>query len=113
MDFTKFTSLMPSSKLFFCRSDLFRDPFEGSYPKASLLIRREVCKDILEEPMSSQFSTFTRYLKKWTFISCWHANEFESAAMWDLYAKTNEAVAIETSYAKLQHALQARLFSAA
>ena len=36
MDFTKFVSLISSKSVFFCRSDLFEDPFEGSYSKANL-----------------------------------------------------------------------------
>jgi hypothetical protein len=110
MDFTKFVSLISSSKLFFCRADRFKDPFEGSYPKANLLMRPEVYEGTIAEAMLPQLSAHYSYLREWTFISCWHANEFESAAMWDLYGKTNQAVAIETSYAKLQHVLPEEAF---
>ena len=37
MDFTKFVSLIATKKLFFCRSDRFDDPFEGSYSKANVV----------------------------------------------------------------------------
>lgn len=113
MDFTKFVSLVSSNGLFFCRSDLFQDPYEGSYSKANISLRPQVYKEIPEdqrESMINQMSSFSRGLREWTYISCWHANEFESAAMWDLYAKTNEAVAIETSYDKLRNVLPERVF---
>lgn len=32
-------------------------------------------------------------------------NEYESAAMWKLYSKTNESIAIETTYCKLKNVL--------
>lgn len=35
------------------------------------------------------------------YINCWHLNEFESAAMWKLYAQTREAMAIKTTYYRL------------
>ena len=58
----------------------------------------------------NHMSSLSRRVREWTYISCWHANEYESAAMWDLYAKTNEAVAIETSYDKLRNVLPERVF---
>lgn len=108
MDFTKFVSLLDTSSLFFCRADLFRDPFEGSYSQANLALRPQIYKDLTPEQfnrMIEQQTRFAKWIREWTHISCWHANEFESAAMWDLYAKTDEAVAVETSYARLAQAL--------
>lgn len=113
MDFTKFVSLISSKSLFFCRADLFKDPFEGSYSKANVALRPHVYKDMPSEQlgkMMEQMSSFAKWVREWTYISCWHANEYESAAMWDLYAKTNEAVAIETTYRKLKSVLPDKAF---
>ncbi|MFC6672290.1 hypothetical protein [Marinobacterium aestuariivivens] len=104
MDFTKFVSLISSGNIFFSRSDLFKDPFEGSYSKANIALRPHLYKDMPSdqfEKMTIQLTTFSKWVREWTYISCWHANNYESAAMWDLYAKTNESVAIETTYKKL------------
>lgn len=49
-----------------------------------------------------QVYNFNKYVRKHTYISCWHANEFESAAMWDLYSKNDASVAIETTYAEIK-----------
>ena len=108
MDFTKFVSLLDSSSLFFCRADLVRDPFEGSYSQANTLLRPHIYKNITQDQlfhMLEQQTHFSKWIREWTYISCWHANEFESAAMWDIYARTDEAVAIETTYGKLAGAL--------
>jgi hypothetical protein len=113
MDFTKFVSLASSGSLFFCRADLFKDPFEGSYSKANVALRPQVYKDMSKEQlgkMMAQMAGFAKWIREWTYINCWHANEYESAAMWDLYAKTNEAVAIETTYQKLKKVLPEKAF---
>lgn len=113
MDFTKFVSLIDSSALFFCRADLFRDPFEGSYPEANLRMRPQVYSDMTPEDRSKMFeqiASSAKTLREWTYISCWHANDFESAAMWDLYAQSDAAVAIETTYGRLAAALPEDVF---
>jgi hypothetical protein len=112
-DFTKFVSLIASKKLFFRRSDLLDDPFEGSYSKANVALRPHVYKDIPKDKldsMLSQMSNFSKWVREWTYINCWHANEHESAAMWKLYAQTNESVAIETDYQTLADTLPDNVF---
>lgn len=42
----------------------------------------------------------------WTYISCWHMNDHESAAMWKLYAASNQAIAIQSTFKRLQQCLQ-------
>jgi hypothetical protein len=39
------------------------------------------------------------------FINCWHANEHESAAMWKLYLKSDEGIAIQSTYRKLKKSI--------
>lgn len=39
---------------------------------------------------------------KYIAINCWHMNEHESAAMWKLYLKSNEGIAVQSSYNKLR-----------
>jgi hypothetical protein len=104
MDFTKFVALISSGQLFHCRSDKFRDPYEGSYPirnrESDEIIFSRIPSEYRENAIQ-QFYGFSEWTRQWTYISCWHVNEFESAAMWDLYAKTEEAIAIETTYEHL------------
>jgi hypothetical protein len=38
-------------------------------------------------------------------VSCWHINEGESAAMWQLYAAAGKGIAIESTRARLEGAL--------
>jgi hypothetical protein len=57
---------------------------------------------------SDPMSFAVRGLAKYTYVSCWHMNEHESAAMWKLYAKTSEAIAIRSTYLQLFESLPAR-----
>lgn len=46
---------------------------------------------------------FLRYQLSWTAVNCWHENDQESAAMWQLYLASNEGVAIETSFKRMSN----------
>ena len=105
LDFTKFMDLLESESIFFTRADKFEDKFEGSYSKLNRKIGREVYKDMTDEQyrtMINQVSFFSRNMIRYTFINCWHMNNYESEAMWKLYSKSNEAVAIQTTYRRLK-----------
>lgn len=108
MDFTKFMSLITHQKLFACRSDLFDDPYEGTYPRRIIKFINEN-QENENDKKSSEYArlmyNFNKNIRRHTYISCWHANDFESAAMWDLYSKNDASVAIETTYADLRSAL--------
>jgi hypothetical protein len=55
----------------------------------------------LPATFEDQLVRFARAARRWTFVNCWHANEHESAAMWKLYAKSEEAIAIQTTFKRL------------
>jgi len=44
-------------------------------------------------------------MRQFTYINCWYISDHESAAMWNLYAQTKEAIAIQTTYEKLHLAM--------
>ena len=113
MDFTKFVFLISTKSLFFCRAGLLGDPFEGSYSKANVKLRPYVYKDLEQDQfikMANQMPNFAKWIREWTYVNCWHANEYESAAMWDLYGKTNHAVAIVTDYKTLKAVLPEKVY---
>lgn len=113
MDFTKFVSLLESDSLFFSRADCFEDVFEGSVPKGNVINRGILYGQIPEEQRQSAISQmveFRKRIRSHTYINCWHMNNHESAAMWRLYAATNEAVAICTKYSTLASILDDDVF---
>ncbi|ABB56793.1 hypothetical protein [Synechococcus elongatus] len=107
MDFTKFISLLETQKLFFARLDQFEDPYEGTWSNAGIqVLRNQVQIGAFSNNAAEQLINFQDIQRKIMFISCWHANEFESAAMWKLYLNSNEGVAIKTDYNTLAISLE-------
>ena len=45
---------------------------------------------------------YTKDFRRQTAISCWHENQYESAAMWQLYNPSNDGIAIQTTFGKLK-----------
>lgn len=111
MDFTKLVSLIDSRRLYFTRADKFDDPFEGSWPKINVAAR-EIVPDEIKPEVRDKFLESMRNMgetnKHWPryiAINCWHMNDHESAAMWKLYLKSNEGIAIQSTYARLKKSL--------
>ena len=105
LDFTKFVDVLERRALFFSRADLLGDPFEGSLTAANHEWLVRICADmkIGLEPVE-QRRALLRRMRSCAFVSCWHENQHESAAMWRLYARSNEAVAIRTTFGRLRAA---------
>lgn len=105
MDFTKFISLIETNNLYFTRADKFNDPFEGSWPKNSVINRNKLIAGTSEEDRRMHAKEYSRSMKSLRLhyaINCWHENESESAAMWKLYLKSDEGIAIQSTYDRLK-----------
>jgi hypothetical protein len=122
MDLSKFLSLLEEQCLFFARTDSFDDPYEYAVPhqsqtawnnmweeesNASLgsIDESELEKiDRLEARVKSNKDSLPKmmeFLRKTMFASCWHINQYESNAMWKLYLKSGEGIAIQTTVGRL------------
>jgi len=60
---------------------------------------------MLSEKNLKDISDIQRNLRKNTVMNCWHINEYESAAMWRLYLKSDEGVAIQSTFKRLKDSL--------
>jgi hypothetical protein len=109
MDFTKFVSMLENGGLYFSRAHKLGDPFEGSLPVEELNHRTTY---FLQGNMQhvDMILAHARAHRRRVLVSCWHMNQHESAAMWKLYAKSNEAIAVCSSYRKLRDSLDASCF---
>jgi hypothetical protein len=99
MDFAKFVSMLKTSALFFCLAENFDDEFEGSFTFANLERRKLRDYDVSNE------TEFNRSMKSEFSLNCWHMNDGESAAMWDIYSAGDKAIAITSTYGRLRAAL--------
>jgi hypothetical protein len=95
MTFTKFLSLLERRALFFCRSDKLGDPFEGSYPKNNIKNRPN---DAFKPVLSNVF----KEIRKFILLNCWNLSACESAALWRLYAKDANGIAVQTTFERLK-----------
>jgi len=88
--------------------DKLGDPFEGSLPSTegqdyldqyNWLIREY--KTINPIPNSETPYTMPYYLRKNSYVCSFHVSSFESAALWSLYTKAKQGVAIQSTYKRL------------
>ena len=94
LSFNRYVSFL-SDGLFLSNAKLFEDPWEG-----------QVYFRITAPPDEQKnLAAFVADRKKFIYISCWHAAEEESYAMWKIYGK-EDAVAIHTNGQKLKTLLQ-------
>lgn len=99
----KYLKMLQDNYLFLAKLSSIDDPFEGSFPKThpeSVKHFKEKFK--IPENVAVSYENILNTVKDYTFINCWHINDYESAAMWSLYSKTNESVAIQSTFLKLQ-----------
>lgn len=110
LSFEKFRSLLIDKGLFFfCRLDKFSDPYEGSVPRREVEFRVNEARKYAArynlkfsiEKDDKPIADVHRRSKRTTIVNCWHINQNESDAMWQLYLKDNEGVAIQTNLSSL------------
>lgn len=104
MDFTKFAAMLVKEGLYLARLDQLGDAYEGWIPKSP--------KKHYDGFFGAKYMERDRELKKQSpefrelfYVSCWHANDEESDAMWKLYTKGNERIAICTTRCNLEDSL--------
>jgi len=110
VDLHKLISLLTEKRMFFCRADKYADPFECSTPLREFRYRQKVSMERSKnDPVEAtkqveNMSSFFQRVKQATVINCWHINTNESDAMWRIYLKTNEGVAIQSNIARIKNA---------
>jgi hypothetical protein len=97
----RFLETLRTGELYFASARQFEDPFEGALAVQSHDWPVDPRYDDLEG-MEGAFEQLRRLTK----ISSWHRADYESDAMWKLYASQRKGVAIRTSVGRLGDALQ-------
>lgn len=101
MDFSKYVDLLTTSNLHFTRADKLEDPYDCS----AMQFFGEPYKQLSSanphvNERTRQVNTFGRLF---VYLSCWHMNDVESAALWRLYSKNKyETIAIQTTFGKFE-----------
>ncbi len=97
----RFVESVQSRALHFPSARQFEDPFEG----AVAVLPHEWPIDPHYGELENVDKAFEQ-LRRLTKISCWHCADYESDAMWRLYAGSRKGVAVRTTAARLQAGLQ-------
>jgi hypothetical protein len=118
MDFTKFVAMLEEQALYFPNlTSLIDDPLEGfvTRPTVENLYKglnrtdseksEKGCNDV---KLTLDLMKLSRY---WIYVSSWHMGEHESVAMWKLYLKSGEGVAIQSTVGKLIESLKKVTFN--
>ena len=100
LDLSKFLDLLLSQKMFMSRSDKFEDQYEGTFSEPTF---EEIKKIAANNP---EFLDYYKSHREKVAISSWHTNEYESFAMWQIFTKNQEGLAIQSTIGRLKDALQ-------
>jgi hypothetical protein len=111
MDFAKFVAMLEAKALYFSSLLKLNDPYEGSFPTshweafaASLATKKDHPAYIIPGILDRQ-KRLGRLMRAMSYVNCWHANAGESAAMWDIYQKSGEGIAVRSTLEKLRESL--------
>ena len=100
LDFAKFVSMLDNRTLFFARADKLGDPFEGSYSKLNIKLRKET-HDKIPEQKWKELSAIHEKLKRFVLINCWSMGDCESDILWKYYLKSEYGVAVQSTFKRL------------
>jgi hypothetical protein len=111
MSFAEFVSLLQKKAVYFSVLSEFEDKFEGSITQVDLEERvslSEYLNAIFPQSgvnLTAKERKLRRQLRSLVCVSCWHKNEFESVAMWKMYLRNNEGVALQSTFKLLTECL--------
>ena len=107
MTLDKLLQLLTSSCLWFARSDNFEDGWEGHFspPTYETFLRSFVGPEDKIQSFWKSTHDLNLAARKCFYINCWHINEEESAALWQIYSSFGKSVAIKTTIHRLRDAL--------
>ena len=116
MDVAKLVDILEHNRLYMARADLLGDDHEGTTPAAELEHWRHLLESAETDEQRhiirtnrQQLSEFARNFRPTYYVSCWHMAPDENVAMWDRYVRSNDAVAIGSTFVRLRSLLDPRV----
>src|SRR3954466_4482999 len=100
MDLGKLVSALNTGSLFFSAASRMEDCWEGALSAASVARRRKQRTD--GQPAPHDEAEMRRLFRHFVLINCWHKSTHESDAMWRLYTKGSEGVAVRSNVGRLK-----------
>ena len=113
MDFARLLYLLETGALFFPRITALDDPYEGHLTRPTVGRVIAIPDGVSESERSARSELGAENLRKLVgfrsivCVSCWHQNDVESAAMWALYLRSGEGIAVRTTFARFVESIPA------
>jgi hypothetical protein len=110
MDLSQFLWLLSARALYFAQATEFEDKWEGKLPADfvnTLKTSGQLSKLVESYKVTTEFALNTlkfgyKVSQHLYGINCWHMNDVESVAMWELYPHGDDGVAIQTTVGRLK-----------
>ena len=106
MDFTKFVAMLVTKSLYLTRVDKLcelGDRFEGSFPNVP---EKGLRGFFWKTDMERYYAEKNKDKKRFYYVNCWHSNNSESDAMWKIYVRGNQGIAVRSTFQRLRDSLQ-------
>src|SRR5918992_1135514 len=114
MELAEFVSMLNRKALFFVKANKLRDPYEGINPQFNNMMKYKGDKEEqnqnfpnshrinhVDQSVAQRMIQRFQVYRQLVLINPWHYNEYESAAMWNLYSHENAGIAIQSTTRKL------------
>jgi hypothetical protein len=105
LDFAKFVWMLDQRRLSMPHCTLMEDPFEGTTPQRLIEDLESRAERENNRARLERLRKLAGDFRKGYFVSSWHANDVESEAMWKLFSASTNAVALQTTFARLRDSL--------
>jgi hypothetical protein len=105
LDFAKFVWMIDRRRLSMPHCTLMEDPFEGTTPRRLVEDLEQRAAREQDHARLEQLRKLAGDFRKGYFVSSWHINDVESEAMWKLFSASTNAVALQSTFARLREAL--------
>lgn len=105
LDFAKFVWMLDRRRLSMPHCTLMEDPFEGTTPRRLVEDLEQQAEREQDRARLLRLRKLAGDFRKGYFVSSWHINDVESEAMWKLFSASTNAMALQTSFARLRGAL--------
>ena len=100
LDLAKFLSLLEDEALFFASAASMSDKFEGTRSILTLAFNAALGEGTAAFDSRIR-GPYNRLLRGYTYLSCWHTSQYESAAMWALYQHDGYGIAVQSTFRRL------------
>jgi hypothetical protein len=98
--------LVLTSKLYFRRCDKFEDKWDAQYSLLPQLLKAPATDELERIRNIRRFLSQQEFMRASTFANCWHRNNDENAAMWEIYTARSSGIAVRSTVGRLKESFK-------